>query len=190
MPQKRSVPLVFEDLKINNVLVEPGKGAAIERELRDNPDIVLRDDQNAFSISFAALDFSGLERTHYFYMMEGYDPDWVDAGNDHDAYYSNLPAGDYKFRVRITNNNQSIVETERYLNVRVLPPWYGTWWAILLYILAGLLVLAAIWRLYRRISRIRKEAARRIHEVRRERERVEKEKDSPTWRTSSAPRSR
>ena len=73
VPQKRSVPLVFEDLKIHNVLVEPGKGAAIGRELRDDPDIVIRDDQNAFSISFAALDFSGLERTHYYYMMEGYD---------------------------------------------------------------------------------------------------------------------
>ena len=168
---------MFEDLKINNVLVEPGKGAAIERELRDNPDIVLHYDQNAFNISFAALDFSGLERTHYYYMMEGYDPDWVDAGNDHDAYYSNLPAGDYKFRVRITNNNQSIVETENSLNVRVLPPWYGTWWAILLYILASFVLLAGIYQLTRRIRRVRKEAARRIHEVRRERERVEKEKE-------------
>ena len=177
VPQKRSVPLVFEDLKIHNTLVEPGKGAAIERELRDNPDIVIRDDQNAFSISFAALDFSGLERTHYYYMMEGFDRDWVDAGNDHDAYYSNMPAGRYRFRVRITNNNQSIVETENALDVRILPPWYGTWWAILLFILTGLLVLAAIWRMSRRIRRVRKEAARRIHEVRRERERVEKEKE-------------
>ena len=56
-------------------------------------------------------------------------------------------------------------------------PWYSSWWAILLYILAGLLILTAIWLLYRRIRRVRKEAARRIHEVRRERERVEKEKE-------------
>ena len=177
VPQKRSVPLVFEDLKIHNTLVEPGKDAAIQRELRDNPDIVIRNDQNAFSISFAALDFSELGRTHYYYMMEGFDRDWVDAGNDHDAYYANLPAGRYRFRVRITNNNRSIVETEKYLNVQVLPPWYSSWWAILLFILAGLLVLTAIWHLSRRIRRVRKDAARRIHEVRRERERVEKEKE-------------
>ena len=177
VPQKRSVPLVFEDLKVHNTLVEPGEDAPIQRELRDNPDIVLRDDQNAFSISFAALDYSELGQTHYYYMMDGFDPDWVDAGHDHDAYYANLPAGRYQFRVRITNNNQSIVETEKYLNVQVLPPWYRSWWAIVLYILAGLLVLTAIWWLYRRIRRVRKEAARRIHEVRRERERVEKEKE-------------
>ena len=177
VPQKRSVPLVFEDLKIHNTLVEPGEGAAIERELRDEPDVVIRPDQNDFSISFAALDYSELERTHYFYMMEGFDRDWVDAGNNHEAHYANLPAGKYRFRVRITNNNQSIVETEKALNVKVIPPWYDTWWAWLLYLLAGFLLLGLLWSLYRRIRRVRKEAARRIHEVRRERERVEKEKE-------------
>ena len=177
VPQKRPVPLVFEDLKIHNTLVEPGEDAAIRRELRDDPDIVIRDDQNAFSISFAALDFSELGRTHYYYMMEGFDRDWVDAGNDHDAYYANLPAGRYRFRVRITNNNRSIVETEKYLNVRVLPPWYRTWWAWLLYALAACGILGLLWVLFRRIRRVRKDAARRIYEARRERERLEKEKE-------------
>ena len=177
VPQKRSVPLVFEDLKIHNTLVAPGPDSPIATELRESPDVRIRDDQNAFSISFAALDYSEHERTHYFYMMDGYDPDWVDAGNNHEAYYSNLPAGNYKFRVRITNNNQSIVETEKSLNVKVLPPWYGTWWAWILYILAGAVILGSLWTLIRRIRRVRKDAARRIYEARRERERVEKEKE-------------
>ena len=177
VPQKRQVPLVFEDLKVHNRLVEPGTDGTIGKELCENPDILIRNDQNAFSISFAALDYSEHERTHYYYMMEGYDPDWVDAGNNHEAYYSNLPGGKYKFRVRITNNNQSIVETEKSLNVKVLPPWYGTWWAILLFFLAGLFLLGVLWSFYRHIRRVRKDAARRIHEVRRERERVEKEKE-------------
>ena len=176
VPQKRQVPLVFEDLKIHNALVEPGEGQAIDRELRTSPDVLIRSGQNAFSISFAALDYSEHERTHYYYMMDGFDRDWVDAGNKHEAYYANLPAGKYRFRVRITNNNQSIVETEKALNVKVLPPWYGAWWAILLFGLAGLGVLALVWRLYRRIHRVRKEAARHIREVRRERERAEAEK--------------
>ena len=177
VPQKRSVPLVFEDLKIHNTLVAPGPDSPIATELRENPDVRIRDDQNAFSISFAALDYSEHERTHYFYMMDGYDPDWVDAGNNHEAYYSNLPAGNYKFRVRITNNNQSIVETEKSLNVKVLPPWYGAWWAWILYTLAGAVILGSLWTLIRRIRRVRKDAARRIYEARRERERVEKEKE-------------
>ncbi|MBR3386742.1 MAG: response regulator [Bacteroidales bacterium] len=177
VPQKRSVPLVFEDLKIHNALVTPGEDSPIRTELREEPDIFIRDGQNAFSISFAALDYSEHQRTHYYYMMEGYDPDWVDAGNNHEAYYSNLPDGKYKFRVRITNNNQSIVETEKSLTVHVLPPWYRTWWAWLLYALAACGILGLLWVLFRRIRRVRKDAARRIYEARRERERVEKEKE-------------
>ena len=177
VPQKRQVPLVFEDLKVHNRLVEPGTDGTIDKELCEEPDILIRNDQNAFSISFAALDYSEHERTHYYYMMDGFDRDWVDAGNNHEAYYSNLPGGRYKFRVRITNNNQSIVETEKSLNVRVLPPWYRSWWAILLFFLAGLFILGVLWTFYRHIRRVRKDAARRIHEVRRERERVEKEKE-------------
>jgi signal transduction histidine kinase/DNA-binding response OmpR family regulator len=177
VPQKRSVPLVFQDLKIHNTLVAPGEDSPIRTELREGPDVVIEDDQNAFSISFAALDYSEHERTHYFYKMEGYDPDWVDAGDNHEAYYSNLPAGKYHFRVRITNNNQSIVETEKSLTVRVLPPWYKTWWAWILYALAAAVILGSLWILIRRIRRVRKDAARRVYEARRERERVEKEKE-------------
>ena len=177
VPQKRSVPLVFEDLKVHNDLVTPGKDSPIDRELRDDPDIVLRDDQNAFSISFAALDYSEHERTHYYYMMDGFDRDWVDAGNKHEAYYANVPAGNYRFRVRITNNNQSIVETEKSLNVKILAPWYDSWWAWILYALAAAVVIGSLWILIRRIRRVRKDAARRVYEARRERERVEKEKE-------------
>ena len=177
VPQKRSVPLVFEDLKIHNNLVMPGEDAPIDRELESAPDVVLDYDQNAFSISFAALDYSEHERTRYYYMMDGFDPDWVDAGNNHEAYYANLPAGHYRFRVRITNNNQSIVETEKALNVKVLPPSYDTWWAWILYVLASAVILGSLWTLIRRIRRVRKDAARRVYEARRERERVEKEKE-------------
>ena len=171
--QKRQVPLVFEDLHVHNRLVIPGKDSPIDKDLSLDPDITIRDDQNAFSISFAALDYSEHERTHYYYMMEGFDRNWVDARNNHQAYYSNVPAGKYRFRVRITNNNQSIVETEKALNVKVLPPWYQSWWAILLFCLLGLFMLGALWSFYRHIRRVRKEAARRIREVRREREKAE-----------------
>ncbi|MBQ3765741.1 MAG: response regulator [Bacteroidales bacterium] len=177
VPQKRQVPLVFENLSVHNRLVVPGENSPIDKDLSLEPDITIRDDQNAFSISFAALDYSEHERTHYYYMMEGFDRDWVDARNNHEAYYSNVPAGKYRFRVRITNNNQSIVETEKALNVKVLPPWYQSWWAILLFSLAGLFMLGVLWTFYRHIRRVRKEAARHIREVRRERERAEQEKE-------------
>ena len=173
VPQKRTVPLVFEDLTIHNQLVRPAEGGPVDRELAKAPDILIRDWQNAFSISFAALDYSEHERTHYYYMREGFDKNWVDAGNKHEAYYANLPGGKYTFRVRITNNNQSIVETEKSLNVRVMPPWFRTWWARLLMVLLALALVGAVWLMYRKIRRERAESAARVRDERLERERAE-----------------
>ncbi len=175
--QKRSVPLVFEDLKVHNQLVLPGPDAPIDKRLSKHPDILLRHDQNGFSISFAALDYSELERTHYQYRMEGFDRYWVDAGNNNEAYYASLPAGKYRFCVRIDNNNQSIVPVESSLSVRVLPPWNRTWWAISLFSLLGLGFLLLLALLYRRIRREQAEHARHIREEQAAREKVRLEKE-------------
>ena len=67
MQERRSVPLVFEDLKVHNQLVEPGEGQPIDRMLSQKPTVIIHHDQNAFSISFAALDYSEHERSHYYY---------------------------------------------------------------------------------------------------------------------------
>ena len=175
--QRRTVPLVFEDLKIHNQLVQPGPDAPIARELHSKPDITIQPDQNGFSISFAALDYSEHERSHYYYKMEGFDRYWIDAGNNHEAYYANLPAGQYKFRVRITNNNRSIVETEDFLNVRVIPPWFRSWWGRIFMWLITLGVLFGFWSLFRRIRRVRQKAALHIREVQLAKEQAQQEKE-------------
>lgn len=146
IPRNRTVPLVFEDLKVYNKLIRPGKGLPIEEELCHKPKITLTHKQRGFGISFAALDYSEFERIHYYYKMEGYDPVWVDADYNNEAYYNNLPAGRYTFKVKISNNSRSISETEESLSVRILPPFWGGWWAILFYIILGLGVLLLIFR--------------------------------------------
>ena len=175
--QRRKVPLVFEDLKIHNQLVQPGLFAPIARELSSHPDITLRHDQDGFSISFAALDYSEHERSHYYYMMEGFDRYWIDAGNNHEAYYANLPAGRYRFKVRITNNNRSIVETEDSLNIRVLPPWFQTWWAKSLISMLGAGFLAILALLFRRIRREREHHEAHIRQEREAGEKARQEKE-------------
>ena len=175
--ERRTVPLVFEDLKVHNQLVEPGEGQPIDRMLVQKPAVTIRDDQNAFSISYAALDYSEHERSHYYYMMEGFDRNWVDAGNTHEAYYANLPAGRYTFKVRITNNNRSIVETEEALQIRILPPWFRSWWGRILFALIGAGVLFGFWLLFRRIRFVRRKAALHIREVRRAKEQAQREKE-------------
>ena len=130
MPIKRNIPLLFSDLKIHNKLIRPQlHGETIGKHLSYCPDIHLEHDQNSFSISFSALNYSEYGRVHYQYHLEGFDNYWVDARNNHEAYYANLPAGEYVFHVKITNNDRSIVEAENSIRIRVYPAPWRTWWA-------------------------------------------------------------
>lgn len=163
-PARRTVPLVFESLSVHNRMV---------RALPGNSPVVIRHSENAFGISFAALDYSPFEQIRYAYKLEGFDKDWVKIGTRHDAYFANLPAGDYTLRVRITNGSRSITESEASIPVKVLPPWYASWWGICLWALLGVFFIGIVYTFYRHVRRVRKEAARRIREVRREREKAE-----------------
>lgn len=172
-PAKRNVRLVFEDLTIHNQLVRPSEGAPIDKELYYKPDVTVPYNQNSFNISFAALDYNAFEQIRYAYKLEGFDDDWVELGTRHDAYFSNVPVGRYVLKVRINDGSHSVTEVEENLNVRVLRPWYTSWWAILLWTALSLFLIGMVYSFYRRIRRVRKEAASRIREIRREREKAE-----------------
>lgn len=164
MQVRHHIPLLFEDIKIHNVLVRPGKDACIDRHLSYNPDINLRYNQNGFSISFAALDYSESERMHYYYKLDGFDRYWIDAHNNKEAYYANLPAGSYTFRVKITQNDQSTVVGENAIRVIMHPAPWATWWAYCCYLIVGIAILGFFIRAVKRI-RAEKQAVLRAEQA-------------------------
>ncbi len=128
------VPFRFEMLKVNNSVVHPSDDGIIDVALPYKPDIRLENWQNNFSISFAALDYSEFERVHYKYRLEGYDDFWIEAPNNtREAYYANVPAGRYVFKVQVTNNEETMVLAEDSLMVTIGQPFWLSWWAILVY---------------------------------------------------------
>ena len=131
----RKIPLMFSDLKIHNQLVRPAEGGPI-REMLDSCRVVrLKHNENSFSISFTALDFGEYERVHYYYKLEGFDNDWIDAGNNHSASYANLPSGHYTFRVRTTDSASDEGNSdERTISVVVQPSPAYSWWAWMIYL--------------------------------------------------------
>ncbi|MDR2358933.1 MAG: response regulator [Prevotellaceae bacterium] len=163
---KRHTPLLFENLKIHNRLANPSPNGCIDRHLSYSPDIRLRHDQNSFIISFAALDYYEHERVRYYYMMEGFDKLWIDANYRHDAYYSNLPAGRYTFRVKTTSNDETIENAENAITVIVSPAPWRSGWAYSLYALLAAVLIGAFIKTWRRIRASRKTAmqARREQE--------------------------
>lgn len=136
--QQRSLPLCFQELRIHNKLVNPGPDAPIDRPMSELPSVKLSHLQNSFSISYAALDYINGNRINYRYRLEGWDAYWIEAGREHEADYSNIPAGRYTFRVQATDSVGSLTDCEAALSICVKPDPWRSWWAILLYSLAGL----------------------------------------------------
>ncbi len=89
-----------------------------------------------FTVEFALLAYQNEQQCKYAYRLEGYDHDWhhVDADN-RQAAYQNLPAGTYQLKLRGIDSYGNLVELPYAIQVRVLPPWYRTWWAYLIYLL-------------------------------------------------------
>lgn len=155
----REVPVCFEYLKIHNVLVRPGDDECIDKSLVYGPDIDLEYAQNCFSISFAALEYSEYERVEYQYMLDGFDAHWINANNNREAYYSNIPAGRYSFKVRILNKDHSSVLAEKAISVSVGAPFWFSWWAFIVY---SLIAVGALYLIFKARSKITAEKMEKI----------------------------
>jgi PAS domain S-box-containing protein len=134
--------------------------------------IKLAYNQNFISFDFSAFDFQSPKNNQYSYKLEGFDKEWSEPGTRNYANYTNLPGGDYVFRVRAANskgvwNNEGVS-----FKLKVIPPIWQTWQFISGFILLiGLLIFAALkWR----FQSIRKQNAQ-LQKVVEEQKRVEKE---------------
>lgn len=103
-------------------------------------------DQNNFNIEFALLTYKNPLQNRYAYQLEGFDNNWkyTDA-TQRTAYYNNLKSGNYTFKVKATNENGVWSRQECILKIEVLPPFWATWWAYLIYIIV---VIATVWQIF------------------------------------------
>lgn len=99
--------------------------------------------ENLISFEYAALSYTNSKDNEYAYKMEGYDNDWIYAGNRRSAYYTKLEPGTYTFRVKAANSNGSWNDVGTSIQVIIHPPYYLTWWFIVLMslFLLGLIIL-------------------------------------------------
>ncbi|MEO6286855.1 MAG: histidine kinase [Dyadobacter sp.] len=104
--------------------------------------VVLADNENAISFSFSMLNFRKSNDNHYAYYLEGFETDWRDSGQDHQAFYTNLAPGDYTFHAKsVTNPGR-----ELRIPFTIKPAWYETWW---FRTAMGLVVLSLLGYIYR-----------------------------------------
>ncbi|MCL3779003.1 hybrid sensor histidine kinase/response regulator [Prolixibacteraceae bacterium JC049] len=122
--------VVFTSLSVNGKMVGHKKQEHISR-LKE---LVLNYEERFFTIGFSALTFQNGVKNEYAYMLDGFNNDWVFAGKERIATYSNLPAGEYVFKVKASNSDGLLSEDFIQLEIIILPPWWDTWWANLIYL--------------------------------------------------------
>jgi diguanylate cyclase (GGDEF)-like protein len=104
--------------------------------------ITLTHTDNIVAFEFAALHFNNPKKNQFAYQLVGWDNDWVSTDyKNRRATYTNLPDGDYIFRVKASNGDGYWNEEGTSLHITVLPPPWKTWWAYTLY---GLFLLSLV----------------------------------------------
>ena len=153
------LPLMFSDLKIHNQLIRPSAEGPIDAMLDSCREVRLNHNENSFGISFTALDFGEYERVHYYYKLDGFDSEWIDAGNEHWANYANLPSGHYTLRVRTADNtSDESAGDERSIDIVVESAPAYSWWAWLIYLVLGGLLASYLYQNARRLVKARRAA--------------------------------
>lgn len=107
----------------------------ISRDKQNQSTLILAHDNNSFSFEFTALSFFAPEKNRYSFILEGFDKEWNEAGNNRRATYTNIPPGDYLFRIKASNNDGVWSDRDYTLEIIIKPPVWWNVWSITIYVL-------------------------------------------------------
>ncbi|QJB32153.1 histidine kinase [Chitinophaga oryzae] len=147
----------FTNFQVHNQDL-PAGSSALRQDISFTDTIRLKYDQSSFAISFAALTYVASDMTPYAYQLDGADKSWTYLPGNRKVYYTNLPPGDYTFRVRTVNSEGDWLNEERRLLILISPPWWLSRTAYGVYLL---LVLSLIYLGVTAYHRRQKEKHRR-----------------------------
>jgi signal transduction histidine kinase/ligand-binding sensor domain-containing protein/DNA-binding response OmpR family regulator len=168
-------PILFTNIKINNTPIEQEK-AVIEKSTGNSIEVIkVPFDKAILSFEFASLEYSAPDKVQYAYFLEGWDRGWNYANNSRTAVYTHLSEGTYTLHVKCTSTPGIWEGKELQLRIIVLPPWYRSTWAYLLYGLAAGAIIYIYSRYRTRQTRLTYEV--KIARLNAENERVERERE-------------
>lgn len=136
-------------MRIFNRTIYPNDDSGIlQKDISETRHITLKAHQSMFSLDFVVSNYISGNHNTFAYMLQGYDKEWYYTDNQRTVSYSNLPAGTYRFLVKAANSDGKWNEKPTELEITVLPVWYKTWWAVLMFIAAFIAVTIFIFRYF------------------------------------------
>lgn len=154
-------PVYLSRLSIMNEAVEfnPAHSSNIlDKHITEATEITLQATENIFSMEFSVLEYTNPLRITYAYRMEGFEKEWkYTRQSSREVTYTNLPHGRYKMQVKAFFEGEPETYSYRETDIRILPPWYLSFWAWLIYVFAGGLAVLTIYFVMKRHKTHKKE---------------------------------
>ncbi|AWG23718.1 LuxR family transcriptional regulator [Flavobacterium faecale] len=128
--------LVFKNY---SVLLSNVSSNELNGELHNNPIDVegeFNHDENNISFNYTVPEYNKYINAEYQYALEGFQEEWSDWNVKSSVNFKNLPSGDYVFKVKAKFANSNLENTQVY-NFTILKPWYGTNFAVIMYLILG-----------------------------------------------------
>ncbi len=143
--------------------------------------LVLREADKAFSIEFSALNFSFPEKIKYAYRLKGFDQNWKEVPSSRRfANFTSLKHGNYELEIKSTNADGTWSNITTTLEIKIIPPFYKTWWFLLaIIVLSVYFVLSYYSRRFRLLREqelhLRTLVDRRTKEIEQQKEQLEEQ---------------
>lgn len=171
-------PVYFTGFQIfNKEAAINNQGSPLNKSIVLTQKITLPYNQATFSIEFSALGFSSPGNVQYAYQMHGIDNTWNYIGANNRIYFTNLPPNTYQLSVKSGSSNDRWYNNMVSIYIEILPPWYKSTLACLLY--SALLLVAAglVFRLYHNRQLAKQQREMELFEIRKEKESYQSKMD-------------
>lgn len=172
-------PVYISGLSLFNKPVLPGPGSPLQKCITETNEINLASKQKVITFQFVAINFINPLKNEYKYKLEGFDKDWNSIGHKREVTYTNLPPGNYVFKV-IASNNDGLWNTKgASLILIITPPFWNTLWFKVIVFLAFVSFLAGFYfyktyKIRHRSELMERLVHERTHEVNHQKEEIEK----------------
>lgn len=157
-PTAKGVGVIDPRGLVRNLMPPPVviEGLTVDRENKPiGENVSLDAGSRAVEFHYTALSFRDPSKVRFRYRLEGFDPDWIEAGTRREAFYTNLRPGHYRFRVIAANDDGVWNEQGASFSFVLRPYFYQTIW---FYLLCAIFLAAAMWGVHLlRVRQLRRE---------------------------------
>lgn len=155
-------PLYLSALNVmnENIMYEPRKGDdnILDKHITEAKQITLPNKAGIVSLEFSVLEYTNPRKIVYEYMMEGLEKSWNSTlPGSQTATYTNVPAGKYRLKIKAFYEGKPETFSQREIDIKILPPWYRSGWAWVVYVIFGMMVSWAVMEYRKRKTALKEQ---------------------------------